>query len=667
MNIRFLRAGAALTLLAALPLFSTAQDLAIHIPATASYVITLNPGNIAAKGDIKTLSGLEMFSRNGDEQIGSQKLGGREDEDEKMNERITLFLSNIFAKPADMGVKTSDKAYIFSEDFDTLSHWTYLIGLDKPDVMEQYLTGTLFKDKKVSVEKTKDYSRINEKHIAVAWTNNYVVIMLADYYRYSYLDSYMLYEETTDDVDTLVSDETAIFNDSIRRDSLSQALIAKMMAEAKEAEARQSDTTTIYEEAQYGSRWERQAAERQKMREKRIHKRVENRIDELVNQPQAKSVLTIKNFGILQNETFDAAYWYNVGEAVRQSTQRTRYIYSQYEQKFDDTVSQAQKFWEDTYTMGLATFENGEVHMLQKMYMNPRVASLQKGIYSGRIDKKLLRYVKGENLMGFACVSMKPEKMFNYLMKLYRTSLSDYEGIAQGMFVAWDVIDVFLDKDVMYNLFSGDMMIAMTDLKPYLASYVTYEYDENFNRVEVRKEKTEIMPEFIMIASVGRTEKMQQIIDAVERVNGLKKQSKGYYTLNLPGQYDFKVHLIFKDGLLIVTNNDDLVNGKHPNGYGKNGGMSKEQRSLARKSPLVGYWNGTKTFDLVGKQSTIDLSDSEKATLDVLKTSISNATVVGIRPINGVQTIDIRLKLTDIGENSLVKFFRILNSFYMIK
>jgi hypothetical protein len=275
--------------------------------------------------------------------------------------------------------------------------------------------------------------------------------------------------------------------------------------------------------------------------------------------------------------------------------------------------------------------------------------------------------------MGFVAMSMDMEKFMKFYGSVYRESITNSYGgfYANYYMMMWDLLRIFIDEKTMYNLFDGQFLFAVTDLKPYTASYLTYDYDENFEKTEIRKERTEVRPEFVMVAGIGEREKAAQIISIMERTGAIKKQNNNYYLINTPGEYDIKVFLAIKKGMLIITNNEDLMVNNLKRGYGSDKSMKKKLKKLGRKSALVGWWDGQKSFELVKKNYQAPLTEEDKKALDLLQQDVNSGLVIGRKAKNGVQRIDVKIELNDpqpgSKQSSFVRFFKLLNSLYLIR
>ncbi len=187
----------------------------------------------------------------------------------------------------------------------------------------------------------------------------------------------------------------------------------------------------------------------------------------------------------------------------------------------------------------------------------------------------------------------------------------------------------------------------------------------------MRKEKTEIRPEFIMVAGIGQKEKAEEILGILERANAIKKQNNNYYLVNTPGEYDIRMFLSIQNGMLIVTNNEDLMMNDLKHGYKGGKAMNRKLKKFGRKSALVAYWDGKKSFELIKQNQQVALSDEDKKSLDLLQQDVNSGLIMGKKRKNGIQRIDIKIELNDpqpgSKQTSFVRFFRLLNSLFLVQ
>lgn len=681
-----------LFLFALIPFLISAQDISTHIPKRSTYVVSINPGAHLSTGDVSQVNQLEMFTRTNEYgRSGFDYLYGDEDLEAERQEAFKKLFTEVFTHPKALGVDSTRKVFIYNDTPDSIHYWAYLIPLSNSSSFGEYVSTKLFEEKQTP-NKGSGFSVINAERISIGWTSNYAIIVLADFdYTYSSnsFEEYALQVAIADStaMADAMEEEFALKNDTVISDSIRASRSAKLMKEADEMRETLANDTTPEEEVivdyysgyynnRYGSQsWLDSEKEKQKMRDTVILKIAADQLKRLINLNYDQSVESVPQFRTVIAENSDAVYWYNYGELMQQTylqNMSLRMSYSIYTGEKVDT-SMIANMWEGSYVASVITFTGNTATMDQRMYFSPALQEHTRGLYTGRVDRKMFKYVRGENMMGFVAMSVDMEKFMKFYGSIYREMLNNsFAGMYGNYYLAmWDMVHVFLDESTLYNMLDGDLVLAMTDLKPFTSSYITYEYDENFNKTEIRKEKTEVRPEFIMLAGLGKEKKAMEIIAALERINAVKKQNNLYYLINTPGEFDVKIFLAIHNGMLIITNNEELMQQKLKHGYSKHEQMSGKLRKLGRKSPVVGYWDGKKTFELVKKNQSEVLTEKDKESLDVLQREVNSGVILGKRSKNGVQRIEMKLELNPAEEGkkqtSFVRFFRLMNSLFLIR
>ncbi len=661
----------------------SAQDISTHIPQRSTYIVTINPSTHVGNGDLKQLNDLEMFSRNGES--GTGYLYGASSLDEDRRIALGKLFSDVFSNPASTGIDTARKIFIFNDTPDSIHYWSYLLPLNNSSAFSDYITANLF-SKKPEINKGSGFSEVNAEKISIGWTNSYAIILLADYdYSYTtenYFEQLTHSQMITDSITAAENyqSEMQVQVDTAITDSLRTARTNQLMQEEKDMEEKLAKDTTPEEDVvvdtyDYGSsEYDANSDLEQQRKDSLVMRLAILQLNEVMNLSYEESIQSVANFRTVNAEKADGVYWYNYGEMMQQYYEQNMSYrsYYQYSMMEPDTAN-IQNMWKGSYVVSLVHFEGNVAKMEQRSYFSPQLLAHTKGLYAGRVDKKMFRYVKGDNLLGFVAMSVNMEKFMKFYGTVYRESLSNsVAGVYETYYLMmWDMLRIFLDEKTMYNLFDGQFVFAVTDLKPYTASYVTYDYDENFNATEVKKERTEIRPEFIMVAGIGKKKKAQDILDILERANAIKKQNSLYYLINTPGEYDVKMFLAIQDGMLIITNNEELMLTKLKHGYRNSSAMKHSLKHLGRESALVGWWDGNKSFDLIRKNQVDSLSQQDKAALDALEQNVSSGEVIGRRMKKGVQRIDVMIELNstqgETKQTDFVRFFNLLNSLFLIR
>ncbi|MCX6311431.1 MAG: hypothetical protein NT084_07305 [Bacteroidetes bacterium] len=670
----------------------SAQDISTHIPKHSTYIVTINPATHVFNGDMKQVNTLEMFTQSNEYGSKFDYLYGDEDLDWERKNAFAQLFKDIFSNPTITGVDTARKIFIFNDTPDSIHYWAYLLPINNGATFGDYISTHLFSEKK-EIKKGSGFSEINAEKISVGWTNSYAIFLFADFdYSHKSTDMYsqlfaadsaaqaQMYQ---DQMAKAIADSTAMANemkaqnDSIIPDSVRQNRMNSLMKEQSEMISKLAKDTIPEENymPDYNSEqsYDYGIDNSQHIIDSTMTAKAMRKLNYLINLSYEESVQDIPNFRNVSEEKSDAVYWFNYGEMMQQyyeknMLERNSYAYL----GMGADTANIQNMWLGSYIVSLVHFEGNVAKMEQRSYFSPALQEHTTGLYAGRVDKKMFKYVKGENLMAFVSMSVNMEKMMKFYGSVYRESLNNSLAGMYGNYymMMWDMLRVFIDDKTLYNLLDGQFLFAVTDLKPYTASYVTYDFDENFNKTEIRKEKTEIRPEFIMVAGIGQKEDAEKILEILQRANAIKKQNNQYYLINTPGEYDIKMFLAIQNGMLIVTNNEELMLNNLKHGYSRGKAMNGKLKKLGRKSALVAYWDGKKSFELVKKNQQVELSEADKKSLELLQQDVNSGLILGRKGKNGIQRIDMKIELNDpqpgSKQTSFVRFFRLLNSLYLV-
>lgn len=59
-----------------------------------------------------------------------------------------------------------------------------------------------------------------------------------------------------------------------------------------------------------------------------------------------------------------------------------------------------------------------------------------------------------------------------------------------------DLLEIIIDEKAIADLLPGNYIFVMHDMKPQIVNYTDYEYDDEFNRKEVKKTKKGAVAQF---------------------------------------------------------------------------------------------------------------------------------------------------------------------------
>lgn len=124
----------------------------------------------------------------------------------------------------------------------------------------------------------------------------------------------------------------------------------------------------------------------------------------------------------------------------------------------------------------------------------------------------LVNYVNPDNI-GYFSMSINTEAMANYYytyMKKYLANIYGTKDYADIMDLYIDLLEIIIDEKAIAELLPGNYLFVMHDMKPQIVNYTDYEYDDEFNRKEVKKTRKELSPDFTFALETRREDFMKR-------------------------------------------------------------------------------------------------------------------------------------------------------------
>ncbi|MGL5890818.1 MAG: hypothetical protein ACRC3B_13075, partial [Bacteroidia bacterium] len=398
--------------------------------------------------------------------------------------------------------------------------------------------------------------------------------------------------------------------------------------------------------------------------------------DEIMTMNQEQSIAREPHFSVISKTKNDAVYYFSYSRLVEVEWMREYYRYNSYlyydQSRSRETAAKADSLfrnsiWYGAGLTGAAQLTGNHLEVTQQFFFNPEVTKLTKGIFRGKVDKGLLSYVK-TNPYSVITISADPEKLLRlggrgyreYISLMYSAVIPQYADVYANMF---SVYRVFLDDDILYNLFSGDAVFAVTDFVPKVRKYRGYDYDENFKPIEKEMQDVRIVPEFVFAATIGKKKEMQQLIDIAVRSRLLIKQNN-YYVIREVTRELSVVYVALHKGKLIITNDSVLITENLNRGYSKSKSLSRSERRELRSSPVSGWWDAERTR--LTLQQRGEYSESSYSRRNRYSKITNRMKFRGKRGPGGSNQIEFSADFTDDGlpEYGYTRLLRILRLMY---
>jgi hypothetical protein len=309
-------------------------------------------------------------------------------------------------------------------------------------------------------------------------------------------------------------------------------------------------------------------------------------------------------------------------------------------------------------------FEKDKLRMEQKTYSaDPKMSDLALAVMNSRQNPALINYINPDNI-GYFSMSINSEAMANYyytFLKKYLSNAGYMRDYAEIVDVYIDLLEIIIDEKGIAELLPGNYLFVMHDMKPQMVDYTDYEYDDEYNRTEVKKTRKELSPNFTFALETKKESFMEKVahlpLKYAERGDYNYKEKDGYYELAFDtGKYPINsLYFMVKEGKVIVTTSKDVINMTINNTAFATDAETKN--SILNNN----YSLNINTKRLIEKLSTQFSTDVNKKITDYLLVNMGNLKMES-RVKDGMIQGTTTLNITGNHSNSLEFFFNMMEA-----
>jgi hypothetical protein len=260
--------------------------------------------------------------------------------------------------------------------------------------------------------------------------------------------------------------------------------------------------------------------------------------------------------------------------------------------------------------------------------------------------------------MGYYAFGLDIEGLSKGLGNTLREIYPDEPKYSKIIGSTLDVVDIFIDEDAIYKVFTGDMVLAVNGIKPVEVIHTTYDYDENYNMTEVLDTAMQMQPEVLCMIGVGNVADVNKLFKLLTSFDALKQEGNMY---SLSIKYaNLPVFFKIQDDILFISNNRKYV--EQPQVYAKNKQLGKDHFKMFKKNNFVAYANTSNIAQYFVKQNP---SENDKILTDASQL-FKSVKMLG-RTKNGFSSANCVFELSKTNDNSIVDILKFLNDLYISK
>jgi hypothetical protein len=315
-------------------------------------------------------------------------------------------------------------------------------------------------------------------------------------------------------------------------------------------------------------------------------------------------------------------------------------------------------FYGDVTVFAKLEFKQDEAELSVDTKYGERIGEVLKSVKKKKISKKFLKYMNND-LMGYYAIGMDVEGVGEGLKNMLKKTLPEVPEYGKAAVKGVEIMEIFIDEKAIYNLFTGDAVVAVNGIKEFEVEYKTYDYDDDFNRTEIVDTMIKKLPEVVFMAEVGNKEDVQKFIDLLVYLKAFKKEGN-MYSLDIK-RNDIPVCMQIHDNILFIGNNKEFI--RNPAELPRDKQLDKEHKKAFKKNTIAGFVNMAEIMRY--------LADNEKSSFKDQKMFVEtsnlfrNIKMTGYKKGNYMHA-KYSVNLAESNENSMVDIIKYINQMYLI-
>jgi hypothetical protein len=245
-----------------------------------------------------------------------------------------------------------------------------------------------------------------------------------------------------------------------------------------------------------------------------------------------------------------------------------------------------QELYTGNVILGDMFLKDNSVEFVLDARYGEKLGSIYEEMNDSRFDKNVLKYIP-ESSTGYFTYNVNLRKAYEKAYDVVMPILMDEKNAQIAMNVLTiELLNEYINKDALFGTYKGSMFGYFNGIKKIKTKKIEFFYnEETFEYGEREAEAEEEMPIFTIGISIDRDDIPEKIMKHLGRLTSKIKNMGDYWRMDNAILDAAPIYLINKNGLLILTNDEDLaVN--HSNGYGKEK-LAKINVKKAKKSGFM--------------------------------------------------------------------------------
>ena len=291
-----------------------------------------------------------------------------------------------------------------------------------------------------------------------------------------------------------------------------------------------------------------------------------------------------------------------------------------------------------------------------------KLGSIYEQMNDSKFDKNVLKYIP-QSSTGYFTYNVDLRKAYEKAYEVIMPILSDEKNAQISMNVLTiELLNEYINKDALFGTYKGSMFGSFNGIKKIKTKKIEFYYnEETFEYGEREAVAEEDMPVFTFGFSIDRNDIPEKVMKHLSRLTSKVKNMGDYWRMDNAILDAAPVYLINKNGLFIITNDEDLAV-YHSNGYGKEA-LTKATAKKAKKSGFM--YGSVDIAQTISRFPTDILNDKQNEMIQSLKGKSGKMELTSSKTDSNHTTFD--LKYVYSGQESSAKhLLDLINTIYVV-
>ncbi|MCB0706746.1 MAG: DUF4836 family protein [Saprospiraceae bacterium] len=628
----------------------SAQRPVDHVPSTVSMAFGFHPGHLNEKVNIREFQQMAFYQMLVDQFVG---MAPAEDRDQ-VKQALTDLTS--------IGINDLADVYVFSQMTEEITYYGMVLGLADAAKFEAFFNSMM--PEGMQTEQLEGYRFIQpESSVAMGWTSKTLVIGGADvktnWYDYPEEVPYEEWEEweETEEMEWPAEEMPA---EELTDEKIDE-IVEEVWAEEMPAEELTDETIDeiiedVWEEEDDYYMEDNSYDDYYAEIQQRENEETANWTQSLLSRDFGATISANASYTNVVKGGSDMNFWMNYSDLPHLGGMGGGYG------DMGMVTSMLTGLYDGMFVNMGMNFDPGQVNMDMDIYGNDKMLDIWKGTYNSKYNKKLVKYIDASELLGYMHLNLNVENLMEGYKDMFLPMLEEFPYYGETASAGLSVLGIIVDEKALYELFTGDAILAFTGMSEFTKTITTYEYDDNFNPTEVEKEMTEYFPEFSLMVGYGNEANILKLVRLLQ-TTGIMQDMGNYFSIQIP-DVPGEFYLAMENDILFFTNDTELVSSRLETGFPKERQLTKTQVKSMKKSATNLFWDIPNTISLVSA-SGLPMRGAPGEFLNMGKQEFRSLSFTSSKKVKDSSKMHMTLQLTDKETNSMEQIMELINSMVM--